>query len=425
MKIVTVVLALMALTSLAPAQDLGGLEEVTAGNFFGLGARQMAMGGAGIASSLDGAALYYNPAALVRVHRIEFQIGLTHQKFSNETTQPGDRYNGYTSTINGGDISQTKTRFGTLNLTLPVPTYRGSLVVAFGVNRIMSFDRVALFHARDDSVGNIIDDNARDFETGGIYLYSAGAGIDISPNLSVGLALQVYSGTDDFKYDYTHRDDAFSLLTTTRNQVSEDYFGASAKAGILARPNSNVAVGLTVETPLDWQVKYAYDQQFDSANLTYEDAYQIEYDVQRPFIFGLGAAYRLGTFTVTGDAEYIDWSQLSYNDNPDMEALNDSLAMVYRDVVNLRAGAEYQIPSAGLSLRAGLFSSPLPYNKAYIKDDRSGYTLGFGWLVERILMLEGAYVHGSLHRVYTGPNGVTAEAHDTYKTFYFTLSYRY
>lgn len=425
MRIMILVLALLMLAAYVPAQDLGGFEEVTAGNFFGLGARQMAMGGTGIASSLDGAALYYNPAALSRIHRIEFQIGLTHQKFSNETTQPGNRYDGYTSKINEGNLSQTKTRFGTFNLTLPVPTYRGSLVVAFGVNRIMSFDRVARFHVRDDSTGDIIDDNAKEFETGGIYLYSAGAGIDISPNLSAGLTLNVYSGTDEFKYDYTHRDDAFDLETATRNQVTEDYIGASAKAGILARPNSNLAIGLTVETPLDWQVKYTYDQQFDSANQSYEDAYQIEYDLQRPFIFGLGGAFRAGTFTITGDAEYIDWSQLSYNDNSAMSAENDSLSMMYRDVLNLRGGAEYQIPSAGLALRAGLFSTPLPYQKAYIKNDRSGYTLGFGWLVEKILMLEGAYVHGSLKRTFTGPNGLTAEAHDTFQTFYFTLSYRY
>ena len=420
------VLELLLLAAYAPAQDLGIFEEVTAGNFFGLGARQMAMGGTGIASSMDGAALYYNPAALSRIHRIEFQIGLTHQKFSNETTQPGKRYDGYTSKISEGDLSQTKTRFGTFNLALPVPTYRGSLVVAFGVNRIMSFDRVARFHVRDDSTGYIIDDNAKEFETGGIYLYSAGAGIDISPNLSAGLTLNVYSGTDEYKYDHTYRDDAFALETATRNQVTENYIGASAKAGILARPNSNLAIGLTVETPLDWQVKQTFEQQFDSANQTYEYADPpAEYDVQRPFIFGLGAAFRAGTFTITGDAEYIDWSQLSYNDNSAMSAENDSLSMMYRDVLNLRGGAEYQIPSAGLALRAGLFSTPLPYQKAYIKSDRSGYTLGFGWLIEKILMLEGAYVHGSLKRTFTSPNGLAAEAHDTFQTFYFTLSYRY
>ena len=70
-------------TGLSSAQDLGRYEEVTAGNFFGIGARQMAMGGTGIASSWDGAAMWYNPAALARIHRVEFQLGLNHQKFSN------------------------------------------------------------------------------------------------------------------------------------------------------------------------------------------------------------------------------------------------------------------------------------------------------------------------------------------------------
>ena len=54
---------------LFPPLVLGGyfneLDEPIAGNYFGIGARQMAMGGAGI-MSMDGTALYYNPANLAR-----------------------------------------------------------------------------------------------------------------------------------------------------------------------------------------------------------------------------------------------------------------------------------------------------------------------------------------------------------------------
>lgn len=418
MKRTVMLLLVFCMGAAVTAQDLGSFEEVTAGNLFGLGARQMAMGGAGIASSMDGAAMFYNPAALARIYRIEFQLGLTHQKFSNESSQRAGRYDGFTSLLNKADIDQTKTRFGSINLTVPVPTYRGSLVIAFGANRIMSFDRAALFHVMDrNGSDEVVDDYAKEFETGNIYLYTAAAGIDVSPNVSLGLALNVYSGKDKFVYDYTYLDESNDYTEAGSWEITEDYIGASLKGGMLARPNANMAVGLTVETPMDWQI----EQTFRDA----VGADKAEYDLSRPFIFGAGVAFTPGRLTLTGDAEYADWSQMSYNDNPYMEIDNDSFSVIYRDVFNLRAGAEYQFPAQGLAVRAGIFRNPLPYDSKFIKDDQFGYSLGIGWLIDKVIMLEGAFVRGGYTRIYTGPNGFPTTAEDKYSRVYVTMSYRY
>lgn len=418
MKRTLLLLLVCGLGAIVSAQDLGIFEEVTAGNFFGLGARQMAMGGAGIASSIDGAAMYYNPAALARIYRIEFQLGLTHQKFSNETSQRAGRYDGFTSILNKADIDQTKTRFGSINLTVPVPTYRGSLVVAFGANRIMSFDRTAVYHLIDDSLGNRINDYGKEFETGGIYLYTAAAGVDVSPNVSLGLALNVYSGKDKFNYTEIYSDDLRpSSSYEYESETTEDYIGASLKGGLLARPNADWTIGLTVESPLDWQIEQTF--------LDYEGSSKVEYDLTRPFVFGAGVAFTPGRLTLTGDADYADWSQMSYNENPDMEIYNDSVSLLYRDVFNLRAGAEYQFPAQGLALRAGIFSNPLPYDSRFIKDDQFGYSLGIGWLIDKVIMLEGAFVRGGYTRTYTAPNGLPLTADDKYSRVYVTMSYRY
>lgn len=436
MRLPLIIMAAVAFACTGQTQDLGVFEEVTAGNFFGIGARQMSMGGAGIAASLDGAALYYNPAALAGIHRIEFQLGLTHQKFSNTTTQPPNRYVGFTSVQNGSDIDMTKTRLGTVNLSVPVPTYRGSLVLGFGINRIHSFDRAAVLDVIDrNAVGLELNDYAKEFEIGGIYMYSAGAGVDISPNLSLGLALNVYSGEDEFTYDYRYVDETNNYEEAENRQITEDYIGVSLKGGLLARPNANLSIGLTIESPLDYQVEWVYLQEVynpDSTPDTYLSQSVVEYDLTRPFIFGAGLVYRFHTFTLTGDAEYIDWPQMSYNDNPFMELDNDSLAYLYRDVINLRGGIEYQIPAAGLALRGGVFSNPLPYRKEFIDDDRQGFSFGFGWLIDRVLLLESAFVHGSYKRRYSPANADyvnegtgTAFAEDSFSRVYFTLSYRY
>lgn len=437
MRIALLVTLLVVSASVATGQDLANFEEITAGNFYGIGSRQMSMGGTGIAASWDGAALYYNPAALTLIHRIEFQLGLTHQKFSNETSQPSDRYIGFSSTKSTASIDQTKTRLGSINLSLPVPTYRGSLVVGFGINRVMSFDRAALYNVIDrNTLGQQVEDFAKEFETGAIYMYSAGAGVEISSHISLGLALNIYSGTDEFTYHFTIDDETNDYFYEALNHVTEDYIGASLKGGLLARPNSNFTFGMTIESPLDYQVEFIYD--FDEYDPLFDppefrEVGKVEYDLQRPFIFGAGIAFRLSTLTVTADGEYIDWTQMSYNDNPAMEIFNDSLAMLYRDVLNLRLGAEYQIPSIGLALRGGFFSNPLAYQEKYIEDDRRGFSFGFGWLIDQVLMLETAFVKGSLTRRYTPDNAVVvdnqaatlASAEDSFSRLYVTLSYRY
>jgi long-subunit fatty acid transport protein len=116
-----------------------------------------------------------------------------------------------------------------------------------------------------------------------------------------------------------------------------------------------------------------------------------------------------------------------------MELDNEILTELYRDVVNLRLGGEYQIPKAGLALRAGYFSNPLPYREEFIKSDRKGYSLGFGWLMDKVLMFEAAYVHGTFDRYFTAPNAdyisnlssAVATAEDEFSRLYVTMSYRY
>ncbi len=422
----------------APAQQIGIFEEVTAGNFYGIGAKQMAMGGTGIANGWDGGALYYNPAMLTRIYRVEFQIGMSHQKFTSQTSQATDRYVGLNSVVNGFEDDLTKTRFSTVNLTVPVPTYRGSLVVGFGVNRFITFDRAYQLDVLDRTTGGLnVETTENELESGGIYLYSAGAGIDISPNISLGLSLNIYSGKRHLNYNYNYLDQTNNYSDGVSGHTTEDYIGAGVKGGLLARPNRNLSIGLVIESPVDWQIEQTFSEDSyyndDGSITTHQDAGTVEYNLTRPFVFGGGVAFRSRTLTVTGDIEYIDWSQLSYNDNPAMEQKNDSLSSLYRGVLNLRLGAEYQLPRLGLALRGGIFSLPLANDKAIdnnqltevVDDDRIGFSMGFGWLMDRVLLLEGAFVSGSYRNHYTGYNFIRTERESTFQRIFMTVSYRY
>ena len=55
-----------------------GVGEQIPNGFVGAGARAMGMGGVQVAGAMDGTALYWNPAALARVRRVEILGGLAY-----------------------------------------------------------------------------------------------------------------------------------------------------------------------------------------------------------------------------------------------------------------------------------------------------------------------------------------------------------
>ena len=395
-------------------------QEVLWSDFFGVDSRALGMGNTGIALGSDGSALVYNPANLARIKRIELRGGLSHLRLSNDT-----RYG-----IDGPDLSDgrsmSRTRINALSVTVPVPTYRGSLVVAFGLHRINSFDRA--FGVTYAATGNPdFADRGRELETGGVWKWSGGAAVDISPRLSTGLSLHLLTGGDDYRW---HRDDL-----TLDDPVSEDqtinisYVGVAATGGISYALSKDVTAGLTIETPT-WiaaDEKSSYEVDTASSAFTWVDDATSSYSITRPFVFGLGLAGTFDRFNLAADMRYTDWTQMGFSyDSPDLDAAENATLRFIQDdlkeVVSLQLGGEYLFPEQGLSLRAGYFRDPLPVDSKFIEKERQYFTAGIGLLIDRIMTLDVAYVHGGYKLRDTDPGTYTAD----YKTrrVYATFGYR-
>ncbi len=206
--------------SLLAQDDQTFVTEASAGNYFGIGGRAVGMSEAVIVSVKDGTAIVYNPAALTKIKRPEFYLAMSHEKFRNESTGPGG----------GGsyaDNDVTKTRFSSMNLTVPVPTYRGALVVAFGVNRTKSFDRTFAYEI------DMLDaySSGLEEETGGIREYAAAGAIELSSKISVGATLIYYHGGEDYFWNYNQSTIASSLEYV--DNIDDSYSGIGARLGML------------------------------------------------------------------------------------------------------------------------------------------------------------------------------------------------
>jgi long-subunit fatty acid transport protein len=451
------ILMIMALLALVCGQVSGqyveSVEEITAGNFFGFGARQMAMGGAGLMTN-DGTALFYNPANLARIPRIEFNFGLSNQKYSNHSSVRNlrkivdyndviptpsifiNRFDGFHSAGSAAEDSRSNSRINSALLSIPYPTYRGSLVIGLGMARVADFDRVLSLYHRDISDDGAITAAGNEFQSGGLYQLGAGAGVDISPKISFGATVYLYTGKHEYNWEY--RLDSLSVLNFQAQQFIEDkYLGFGAKIGLAVQMNENIGLGITVDGPVTLNIEENSTYSDNLSDSSYEEANYVEYDVRKPFVFAAGIIARFDNATVAADIDYSDWSQLSYGDNIAMEEENANIKKYYKEAVRFRAGTEYIFPAMGLSLRGGLFSDPLPYRTEFQNNSRWGYSFGAGLLIDEVMTIDVAYLHGQYSRnsdflyssVYNGVENryhyLTIDEDITYNRIYLTAAYRF
>jgi len=363
------------------SQDEDVVDEATAGNFFVVGARALGMGGAHIAVATDATALVYNPAGLARVTRIELSGGLTHQRMDNKTRL------GLYPQHDG--LLLNNTRFSSANVVLPVPTYRGSLVLALGVNRVKSFDKTMEF--ANDEV-----ERGTESQSGGLYLWSLGAAIDVSPNVSVGGALNLWSGKNNYTWLY-EKIPTTSLESAIRydDAIKDRYTGFNAKLGVRIQPNKYLIIGGTIDSPVTYTIEEDWEFFTEEDAESYYDYGNSEYKVSLPFSLGAGMALNLNNLTLAGDINYTDWTQMEYKRLADMGEANRQIKRTYTDAFSFHLGAEFLIPQMGTSLRAGFYRDPLPYRSELIKKNRSFFTTGIGFLIDQVMTLDVAWAHGS------------------------------
>lgn len=368
----------------AQADEGSFISESSTGGFFGIGGRAVGMSEAVIVSIKDGTAIVYNPAALTKIKRPEFYGAMSHEKFTNKTTTNGS-FN--------ANANLSRTRLGSIDLSVPVPTYRGALVVAFGVNRTRSFDRT--FTYKNPVAGDYRD--ALEEESGGIREWSAAAAIELSARISAGAALTYYSGGEDYAWNFLFDDGANETQYT--DNIEDNYSAVGLRVGALFDITQNVATAMTIEAPTKYKVEQNYIQRTLVNGEEDSEVGYYEYNLTHPFIFNFGLAYRTRTFLLEGNVGYIDWTQLEYDGDFDLEQLNRDLKNSYDESINLRFGAEYILPQYGLILRGGFKHDPLPFSGFFasnqIEKDRNSISFGASYLIDRVAMLDLGFARAS------------------------------
>ncbi|MCX7797726.1 MAG: outer membrane protein transport protein [Melioribacter sp.] len=410
--------------------------------------KALSMGNAYTAVSNDFNAAIFNPAGLGLIKKSEFSISMNYDSFDNEATffNKIDKY------------SNNTTKLNQLSFAFPLPTYRGSFVLALGYNQIKDFNYALKFDAFNPANNSLIQDltsynddiayklalsypvydksrkylydttlvNGRLNQSGKIIQYgnisswSFSGAVEIQENIFIGATLNIIGG--DFKRDRQYWEDdiydnyGINLLLDPSEPSTRDFrtfymndiinwdiTGWNLNIGLLAKLNNNVNLGFSVKTPKLITIKETYFvdafSDFASTRFTLDPPIQnkTEYKINSPYEFAIGASINQENLTASFDAKLIDYTQMEFKsglDIRDIENNNRDIKDLFRNVINFNAGFEYLIPFFNVALRGGFILMPSPYKDDPSEYDKKFITFGLGINTKGNLSIDFAYAYG-------------------------------
>ena len=432
------------------------------GSELGVGARAMSMGGAYIGVSDDYSAMYWNPAGLGQVRRMEMNVGFSHNRASNSATFLGEKF----------DAENTFTRLNSIGFVFPVPTYRGSLVFGIGYNKIRDFDntleingfnpryaaypnKVIPTYPEEDGFSTIIDDSLFQSQTlleeGGLNHFTLSGALEVQENFYLGASINFVSGTDDYTIRFGEEDifgiynrpfDAATGIIADLDYWNYEYgiiskFSATnIKIGALYRMGNAVRVGATIVTPTQYKITENWRESFEEfydwgAEDPFERKGEFQYTIQEPYSFGVGASLKFVNLMLSGGAEFKDWSQAKFRTEPPVAGIskgdiNLRIKQDFKAVTKLHLGAEFYLPVIRARLRAGWSDVPSAYRYTNIVPDKEFLTAGISLLLDKQVMFDAGLVHGSWKQETTDDlTGVATLEERSFDKIIGTLSIRF
>ncbi len=254
-------------------------------------------------------------------------------------------------------------------------------------------------------------------ETGGMSEYAISIGGNYMEKLMLGATL----GISSVKYDrilQIDEEDAsgklnndFKYMHYTENLATSGN-GVNLKLGAIFKPNPSFRFGLALHTPTHLELNDASNitieshtdslllQNNPSANpvttYTQDSALVFNYSLNTPSKALISAMVLFGKMGfVTVDAEYVNYQSMKYNFgvNYQKEAAdrNNIIKDMYKEAVNIRAGAELKVKK--VSMRAGVayYGSPYSGNSHIPYGSKTCISAGLGYR-EQYWFIDATYI---------------------------------
>lgn len=453
------------------AQGLGDVSRLSLPGYYP-SARSAGMGNAYTAVSDDASAVYFNPAGLGLIKKMEFSGGFDYNHINNNATFLNIP-SAYTNSESG--LNQASFIF-------PFPTVRGSFVIGMSYYKSKSLIGALKFDGFNSGNTSMIQDltdtnvpfdlyltdedyvtkingklqqSGSILESGSINNFGFSAAIEVYKDLFLGGTFNIISGSYLNSNEYNEDDTqhfydndtlapgyAFSrdFVSFRLNRTIDWNIAAwEFKAGLLYKMKDIARIGLTIQTPKYFTIKEKFDVEgsslFGDGTLKELDPYyysdNVEYDVTTPPVMTLGGAVTYKGLLVSAEGSLIDYTQSEFSNangiKPgDIAAMNKEIKENFRAVVNYNFGIEYTVRELGLRLRGGYAVVKSPYAGDPTDYDRKYITGGIGFIVDDAVSVDFAYINGAwkgfidnygvnLSRVFTDINNSVASLSFNYR----------
>lgn len=395
----------------------------------GFGTRALGMGGAFTAISNDHSALYWNPAGLATIPQAGISAEISNLSFTNRVTYIGDETVTKDNFLRGNGN----------NYVIPLPTVRGSFVIAIGWNRILHYDESMAFSGFSSADNGLefpiisggeeqLYPFSRDIfrkedvgSTGGVNQISIGAGIALTPQVTVGFSLSRTTGTESYTFSFRQEDSQNKYTEYPGNfdsyilyqDLQANLQAWNLKLGLMVAPTRFSRMGMSLSLPSTFEVSESYRSR---EQLYFDDGFNTdttlsgywEYKVRTPVYLDGGFSVTVKGLTTGLSFRFRDWSATRFDvkglstesdiyQNHSTE--NVILATEYRATMEFHAGAEYVFKigkKLGIRIRGGYAHYPGP--KKEQGGDRSLFTAGLGIPIFKRIDLETAWLRGNQQR---------------------------
>lgn len=430
---ISLIVMLLVVAQVTLAQE----EVFFLGEETGVGARAMGMGGAFLGVADDYSAIYWNPAGLGQLRRMEMNIGFSHNKYNNKADFLGTSMTGETSF----------TRLNSIGFVFPVPTYQGSLVFGVGYNKIRDFDtalEISGFNEDytayadnvmpiwgDEYATDIYGDLQQDesiIEEGSLNQFTMSGAVEIQKSVLLGASLNFIGGKDDYSlkfiesdiynfYNTAPYDDSlgYRVLSDLDNWVFDqnivsDYSATSLKMGVLYQMNRAIRLGATIVFPTQYSINESWSQTI-TETYDYDDDMYVEeqsgegvnYKFVEPYTLAVGGSFKLINLLLSGSVEFKDWTQAKFKtDAPSYGVsksdVNARIKKELQSVTRIRLGAEVYVPVIKARVRAGYYNDPSAYKYTNVTPDKEYLTAGASLMLDKQVMVDFGLTHGSWQR---------------------------
>ena len=353
-KVAVLIAILLSFSALEPALAQQSF------NFIGSGARARGMGGAFIGVADDATAISWNPAGLATLERPEASVvGI--YAMDKYTVKVTSSLLGESAEVK---FDQSHPVFNFVSAAFPLVVAERNLVVAVAYQRLIDF------YYKDE------DDDSEYEEKGGVDAISPGIAVQVTPEVSVGASVNIWTGHFDEKYT-----DKVTPANSYDEKNVDKFSGLNFNIGVMGH-FEKAKIGAVLKTPLTLKDKYSY------AGTDYTDKLKF------PMMFGFGVSFMPNeNLTLAADYEIRQFSKLKLYD--DISGTEEQVEDI-EDVNQLRVGLEYLVIQdfGVLPLRLGFRTDPW-YERGLDNEKVTGlvFTGGLGVIIGNV-WIDGAYELG-------------------------------